>query len=101
MTDKKLGVQDASKGRALNFIIIGIVAIVAIIGAFYLLSEVNVFGSSTSSSLQSTVPNIQSNPGVGDPSEAYARLIQDKNEDVADQAARGDDPQEDAGARVE
>ena len=84
--EKKLGVQGESKGRAVSFVAGGIGAVGLLIGGFYLFDSLNVFGGSEASSLQSTVPAIESNPGVGDPTEEYAKLIQEQNQDKAQQA---------------
>lgn len=87
MVNKSLGVQEESKGRAVKILLSAVGGIALIVGTLWLTDVTNLFGSAgAASSLTSTVPAIESNPGVGAPTEAYAGLIQEQNTQNASNA---------------
>ena len=86
MADRKINAQ-GEKGRIFQVLGGTVVGVAVLVGLYYGLKSSDAFGSEdTKSSLSSSVPSIQSNPGVGNPTEAYARLIQEQNTQKAEQA---------------
>jgi len=83
-------VSDNSQSRPTMILLSVLGGTVIVILISYLMSALNLFGDTTSVATIGGTPDIESIPGVGDPSVEYSRLIAEQNKAEVERAVKED-----------